>query len=345
LLVLNMFWVGSLLGLLLPAPAAAPVAAKGGFKVTRRFELGGEGGWDYLTFDPAGHRLFVTRGDRVMVVDPQTGKATGEIPKTDGVHGVALVPDAGKGFTSNGKSNTVTPFDLKTLAPGAEIKVGEKPDAIIYDPASKHVLSMNGHSNNASVIDPATSAVVATIPLGGAPEFAVADGSGHVYVNLEDKNEVVAVDSKTNTVKAHWSIAPCDGPTGIAMDTETRRVFSACGSKVLVVSDADAGKVVTTVPIGAGVDAASFDPAEKLIFSSNGDGTLTVIHEDNPNTYTVVENATTERGARTQALDAANHTLYLATAKFGPPPSPDAEHPHPRGPMLPGSFVILEVKR
>jgi YVTN family beta-propeller protein len=342
--VFNLLWIGAVLTLPVPLQAPAPAAAKAGYHVTRRMELGGDGGWDYLTFDGAGHRLFVTRGDRVVVVDVETGKQVGEIPKTDGVHGVALAPEFGKGFASNGHSNSVTPFDLKTLAPAAEIKVGDKPDAIIYDPTTKHVLSFNGHSNNASVIDPATSTVVATIALGGAPEFAVADGSGQVFVNLEDKNEVVAIDSKTNTVKAHWSIAPCDAPTGIAMDTESRRVFSACANKILVVSDADKSKVVTTVPIGAGVDAASFDPKQKLIFSSNGDGTLTVIHEVNPSTFVVVENAKTEPGARTQALDPATHTIYLATAKRGTPPSPTAEESHPRGPMLPGSFVILEVR-
>jgi YVTN family beta-propeller protein len=329
-----------LLWLLLPAPAAP---ASGAYHVIRKIEVGGEGGWDYLTLDPSSHRLFITRGDRVSVLDLESGKVVGEVPKTDGVHGVALVPELGKGFASNGHSNTVTVFDLKTLAASGEVKTGDKPDAIIYDPASKHVLAFNGHSNSATVIDPTKSEAVATIALGGAPEFAVADGKGHVYVNLEDKNEVVAIDSATNAVKSHWSIAPCDGPTGLAMDAESRRLFSGCASKVLVVSDADAGKVVTTLPIGSGVDATSFDPKLKLAFSSNGDGTLTVVKEEGPDKFVVVENAHSEVGARTHALDTASHKVYLATAKFGPPPSPTADHPHPRGAMVPGTFVILEM--
>jgi YVTN family beta-propeller protein len=341
--MVNVLSSGILLTLLVPVQAAAPAAPKAGYHVVRRISVGGEGGWDYLTFDEG--RLFITRGDHVTVLDVATGKSLGEIPKTDGVHGVAVVSEFGKGFASNGKANTVTVFDLKTFASTGVVKVGDKPDAIIYDPSSKHVFAMNGHSNDATVIDAAKSSSVATIGLGGAPEFAVADGKGHVYVNLEDKNEVVAIDSATNTVKAHWSIAPCDGPTGIAMDVETRRLFSGCSNKTLVVSDADQGKVVTTVPIGSGVDATSFDDQLKLVFSSNGDGTLTVIHEDGPNAFVVVENAATEKGARTQALDKASHKIYLATSQFGPAPAPTADHPHPRGPMVPGSFVILEVGR
>ena len=339
--MVKMLWAGALLALVGAAPAAPQAASGTGYHVIRRIAVGGEGGWDYLTVQDG--RLYITRGDRVTVLDVASGKAVGEIPKTDGVHGVALAPEFGKGFASNGKANTVTAFDLKTLAPAGEIKVGEKPDAIIYDPSSKHVFAMNGHSNDATVIDAAKAASVATIPLGGAPEFAVADGKGHVYVNLEDKNEVVAIDSSSNTVKARWSIAPCDGPTGISMDADSRRLFSGCSNKTLVVSDADLGKVVTTLPIGAGVDATSFDAQAKLAFSSNGDGTLTVIHEESPSHFVVVENAQTELGARTQALDPTSHKIYLATSKFGPAPSPTADHPHPRGAMIPGSFVILEV--
>ena len=324
-----------------PAAPDAPKAAT--HKVLRRIPIEGSGGWDYLTFDAASHRLFISRADHVTVLDVTTGKSVGEIPKTEGIHGIALASDSGKGVTSNGKTNTATIFDLKTLAPVSEVKTGDKPDAIIYDPASKHVFAFNGHSNDATVIDPEKGVAVATIPLGGGPEFAVADGKGHVYVNLEDKSEVVAIDSSTNTVKGHWSIAPCDGPSGIAMDTESRRIFSGCGNEKLAVSDPDAGKVITTLPIGRGVDANGFDPKTKLVYSSNGDGTLTVIHEDSPDKFVVVENAKTEVGARTMALDPETHKVYLITAKFGPPPAPTADHPHPRGPILPGTLVILEV--
>lgn len=333
--IFGMLAAGVLLG------AAEPQGTQ--HKVLRRIELGGSGGWDYLTLDPAGHRLFITRGDHVSVVDVATGKSIGEVPKTDGVHGVALVPEVGKGFASNGRSNTVTIFDLKTLAVLGEVKTGDKPDAIIYDPASKRVFAFNGHSNDATAIDAAKGAAVGTVALGGAPEFAAADGHGRVFVNLEDKNEVVAIDSAALTVKNRWSIAPCDAPTGLSMDTETHRIFSGCASKVLIVSDADAGKVVATVPIGAGTDATAFDSKTKLVYSSNGDGTLTVIREETPDKFVVVENAKTEVGARTMALDPGSHKVYLVTAKFGPPPSPTAEHPHPRGAILPDTFVLLEV--
>jgi DNA-binding beta-propeller fold protein YncE len=329
---------------LVVSPAASPAATKaGGLKILRRIELSGGVGWDYLTLDAATHRLYVTRADHVSVVDLVTGKEVGEIPKTDGVHGVAVVPDSGKGVTSNGKSNTATIFDLKTLAPQGEVKTGDKPDAIIYDPASKRVFAFNGHSNDATVIDPAKGTAVGTVALGGAPEFAVADGKGHVFVNLEDKSEVVAIDSNALTVKGRWSLAPCEEPTGIAMDVESRRLFSGCANNKLAVSDADGGKVVTTLPIGAGVDANGFDPKTKLVYSSNGDGTLTVIHEESPDKFVVVENAKTEVGARTMALDPESHKVYLITAKFGPPPSPTADRPHPRGPILPGTVVILEM--
>jgi|PersoiStandDraft_1058852.scaffolds.fasta_scaffold07083_2 YVTN family beta-propeller protein len=313
-------------------------------KVVRRIAAGGSGGWDYALVDPAAHRLYVTRATRVMVFDTESGKAVGEIPDTSGVHGVALVPDLNRGFTSNGKTGTVSVFDSKTLKVLGEVKVtGEKPDAIAYDPVSKRVFTFNGGSGNATAIDPATNKVAGTVALSGKPEFAVSDGKGTMFVNIEDKSEIVAFDARTLAVKSRWPLAPCEEPSGLAIDRATRRLFSGCSNRMMAVVDADTGKVVATVPIGAGVDANAFDPATRLAYSSNGDGTLTVVHEDSPDKYTVVETVVTEPGARTMALDEATHTIYLPTADFGPPPAPTKENPHPRRSIVDGTFRILVV--
>ena len=316
-----------------------------GYHVIKQFKLGGEGGWDYLTFDAKDGRLFISRSTHVMVVDAEKGSVVGDIPDTQGVHGIALVEDLNKGYTSNGRSSTVTVFDLKTLKVLKQIPVGKNPDAIIYDPASKRVFTMNGASNDTTAIDAKTDTVAGTIPLEGRPEFAVSDERGHVFVNLEDKSTVVEFDPSKLSVLARWPIAPGEEPSGLAIDRKHSRLFSTGANKTLVILDASTGKVVTTLPIGSGVDAAGFDPETGLAFSSNGDGTLTVIHEDSPDKFTVVENVTTQRGARTLALDTKTHRVYLVTAEFGPPPAPTPDRPHPRPSIVPGSFTLLVVGR
>jgi len=335
--------------LLLAAVASAKVQTRHatsakpatGYHLLKRIEVGGEGGWDYLTLDSAARRLYVSHATRVVVIDLDKGAVVGEIPDTNGVHGIALAPELGRGFTSNGRDNTATIFDLQTLKVLSQVKTGKNPDAIIYDPASRRVFTFNGASADATAIDATSGAVAGTIALGGKPEFAAADGHGMVYVNIEDKSEVVAIDSQNLTAKAHWSLAPGEEPSGMAMDRNTRRLFVGCGNKKMIVMNADNGRVVADLPIGQGVDATAFDPDTKLAFSSNGEGTLTVVHEDSADKYSVIENASTQRGARTMALDPKTHMVYVATAQFGPPPAPTAERPHPRPSIVPGSFVIL----
>jgi len=321
--------------------AAANAQKSSGYHVLTQFKLGGEGGWDYLTVDGKAHRLYVSRSTHVMVVNADTGELVGDIPGTTGVHGIALVPDANKGYTSNGRADSVTIFDLKTLKVLGQVKTGKNPDAIIYDPASNRVFTFNGASQDTTAIDVGSGEVAGTIALGGKPEFAVADGKGEIFVNIEDKSEVVAFDARKLAIKAHWSLAPCAEPSGLAFDRKHRRLFSGCSNKLMAVTDADTGHVVTTVPIGSGVDANAFDPDTDFAFSSNGEGTLTVVHEDAPDKFSVVENVPTQRGARTMTLDPQTHKIYLATAQFGPPPAPTPERPRPRPSIVPGSFVIL----
>jgi DNA-binding beta-propeller fold protein YncE len=318
--------------------AAGPGAS--GYHLKAKYKLGGEGGWDYLNFDAAARRFYISRGAHVMVTD-DAGKVVGDIPDTEGVHGIALAPDLGRGFTSNGRSATVTIFDIKTLAVIGRAKTGEGPDAIVYDPASKRVFTMNGRAKNSTAIDGATGEVAGTIDLGGRPEFAVSDGKGHVYVNLEDKSELVEIDTTALKVLHTWPLAPCDSPSGLAIDREHRRLFAGCDNKMMAVVNADTGKVVATPAIGEGVDANGFDPGTQLAFSSNGDGTLTVVHEDSPDKYTVVENVPTQRRARTMALDEKTHDVYLVTADFGTAPAATADNPRPRPPMVPDSFVVI----
>lgn len=316
-----------------------------GYHVVNRFKLGGEGGWDYLTFDAKGGRLFISRSTHVMVVDAEKGTVLGDIPGTEGVHGIALVEELGKGYTSNGRASSVTVFDLKTLKVLKQIPVGKNPDAIIYDPASKRVFTMNGGSNDATAVDVKTDTTAGTIPLGGRPEFAVSDERGHVFVNLEDKSAVVEFDPSKLSVLARWPIAPGEEPSGLAIDRKHARLFSTGANKTLVVLDSTTGKVVATLPIGGGVDGAMFDPDTSLAFSSNGEGTLTVIREDSPDKFTVVENVATQRGARTLALDTKTHRVFLVTAEFGPPPAPTPDRPRPRPTIVPGSFTLLVVGR
>ncbi|MEA2693285.1 MAG: hypothetical protein QOJ16_2672 [Acidobacteriota bacterium] len=327
-----------------PTPAKPETQGASGYHVIQRLPLGGEGGWDYLSTDTAARRLYVTRGTHVMVVDLDSGKLVGDIPNLSGVHGVAVAADLGRGFISNGKSNEVTVFDLKTLKVLQTVKVtGENPDAILYDPFSKKVFAFNGRSGNATVIDANTYAVLGTIPLGGKPEFATTDLAGRVFVNVEDKSEVVALDAAKLAVTQRWPLAPCKEPSGMAIDRKTHRLLVGCDNEMAAVVDFTTGKVMATPPIGAGVDANGFDPGTSLGFSSNGSGTLTVLSEDAAGNFKVVENVPTERGARTMTLDEKTHRVYLATAKFNPAPAATAEQPHPRPTPVPGSFVLLVV--
>ncbi|MFN2461997.1 MAG: YncE family protein [Candidatus Velthaea sp.] len=324
---------------LLPARAASTV----NYQVTKKFTVGGEGGWDYLTYDPAGRRLFISRTNRVIVVDPASGTTVGEIADTPGVHGIALAPELNKGFTSNGRDNTMTVFDLKTLKPLAKVALdGKNPDAILYDPATKKVFAWNGGSANASVIDAMSNAVVATIALPGRPEFAAADGNGRVYVNIEDKNEIVAVDARNNAVTGTWPLGACEGPAGLSIDVQHHRLFAGCSNKLMVVVDSDGGKMIATLPIGQGSDATAFDPGSQLAFSSNGEGTLTVVHEDAPGAFSVVQTATTQPAARTLAVDVNSHDVYLVTAQvLLSSPAPGQQRPART--IVPRTFTVLVV--
>lgn len=329
----------SLALLIAPVAATAAIAAPS-MKVVQNLPLGGPGGWDYLTVDTPHHRLFVSRGDRVMVVDLSTQKIETTITGTAGVHGIALAPDLHRGFISDGRSGSVTVFDLDSLKTvGTVTGTGQNPDAILYDSASHHVFTFNGRSASASVIDPAKNAVVATIALPGKPEFAQADGAGHVYVNIEDKSELLEFDSHTNRVLHTWSLAPCESPSGLALDNVHHRLFSVCGNKTMAVTNAINGKQVATIPIGEGPDAVDFDNSTDTIYSSNGDsGTITVVHENSPDSYTVTATVPTQVSARTEALDPKTHRLYLAAATPG-------TKKNARGwpEMLPGSFTLLVV--
>jgi len=320
------------------------LAAGPGLHVIKSAKLGGEGGWDYLKIDPDSRRLFISRATHVLVIDADSLKPVGDIPDTQGVHGIALAPELGRGFTSNGREGTVTIFDLKTLEVVSKVKdVGENPDAILYDSGSKRVFTFNGRSHDATAIDPKAGAVIGKIALEGKPEFAVSTGAGEVFVNIEDKSEIAALDPKQLKVKSRWSLAPCEGPSGLAMDVQNRRLFAGCGNKMMAVVNADTGKVITTLPIGQGVDANRFDPDTHLAFASCGDGSLTVVREESADKFSVAETVPTERGARTMALDRKTHQVFLVTAKFGPPPAATPEQPRPRPPILPDTFEVLVV--
>jgi len=322
-------------------PAVAAESAS--YKLLQKINLPGDGGWDYLTFDPASNHLFISRATHVMVVDPSSGKIVGDIPNTPGVHGIALAHKFNKGFISNGKGNDATVFDLKTLKEVAHVPTGEKPDAIIFDPATDRVFAMNGKSGSTTAINAKDNTVAGTIELGGKPEFAVADGKGHVYVNLEDKSKIAALDSRNLKLLSTWDLSPCQEPSGLAIDIAHHRLFAGCDNKMMAIVDADSGKVITTAPIGDGVDANGFDPGKNLAFSSNGEGTLTIVHEVSPSEFKVVQNVETQRGARTMAVDPKSHKVYLVTASFGEKPAPTAENPNPRPPFLSNSFVLLVV--
>jgi hypothetical protein len=313
-----------------------------GYHVIKKIKLGGVGGWDCLSVDSQARRLYVSRGTHVMVVDLDTDQLVGDIPDTDGVHGIALATEFNRGFVSCGKANKVLIFDLKTLKPVSFVKVWDNPDIIIYDPVSKKVFSFNGRSRDTAVIDAASGVLVKTILLDGKPEFAEPDGKGKIYVNLEDTSEVAVIDTKDLVITNRFSIKPGEEPSGIALDIVHHKVFSGCHNNMMTVLDSDTGKLMATVPIGAGVDGNGFDPAAGLAFSSNGEGTLTVVQESS-GTYTVAETVVTQKGARTMAIDAATHNIYLPTAQFGPAPEPTKANPKPRPAQIKGSFVILVV--
>ncbi len=277
----------------------------------------GQGSWDYLTVDEAARRLYVSHGTQVEVVDVDSLAVVGSIPKTPGVHGIAIAPELGRGFVSNGEASTVTIFDLKTLKTIADVPAGKKPDAIIYDPATARVFAFNRGSNSATAIDAATGKVTGTVDLGGGLEFAAADGKGSVFNNLEDESLVLKINSKDLKVEERWPTAPCSAPSSMAMDRANRRLFLGCRSKVMAVMNADIGKVITTLLIGDHVDATVFDPETKLIFNSNGEGTISVIREESPDKYSVVETVKTLPRAKTMALDAKTHRLFLSTAEAG----------------------------
>jgi DNA-binding beta-propeller fold protein YncE len=325
--------------------AAVALAAAGpGYHVVTTYKLGGEGGWDYLITDADARRTYISRGTHVVVIDADTGKSVGDIADTPGVHGIALAPELGRGFTSNGREGTVSIFDIKTLATSSKVKVGENPDAILYDPATKRVFTFNGRSQDSTAIDVATGKVLGTIKLDGKPEFAASDAKGGIWVNIEDKSELVAIDPNKLEVKAKWPLAPCTEPSGLAIDRKNRRLFAGCDNKMMAVVDADSGKVLATPPIGDGVDATAFDPERGLAFAScGGDGVLTVVKEDSPDKFSVAENVPTQKGARTMALDTKTHKAFVVTAQFGPRPAPTTDNPHPRPAILPDSFVVLVV--
>lgn len=316
------------------------------YHVVKSLKVGGEGGWDYLTADAEGRRLYVSRGSHVMVFDMDLDSLIADIPNTPGVHGVALARRLNRGFTSNGRDSSVTAFDLKTLQPISVIRItGRNPDAIAYDSVSNRVFTFNGASSNASVIDATTLQQVGSIDLGGKPETGVPDGSGMLYVNIEDKGEVVAIDTRAMQAKAHYSLAPCEEPTGMARDNVRGRLIIGCGNSTMAVMNEKTGKLVTTLPVGAGVDAAGFDPANQLAFTSNGEGTLSVVRQDANGTFTPVATIPTQRGARTMALDQKTHKIYMSTAEYGPAPAPTADRPRPRPPVIPGSFTVLVLDR
>src|SRR5215472_9577899 len=317
-----------------PAPGASS------YHVAKTIPIGGEGGWDYATTDSANRRIYISHGTHVVVLDADSQEKVGDIPDTQGVHGIAIANESGHGFVSNGRTNNVTMFDLKTLKTLSLIPAGTNPDAIIYDPATKRVFAMNGRSGDITAINADDGKVAGTVSVGGKLEFAAADGKGTIYVNVEDKSELAHIDADKLTCLHRWPLAGCEEPSGLAMDTKTRRLFVGCGNKVMVIVNADTGKIVTTLPSGDGTDASGFDPGTGFAFTSNGEGTLTVVHEDSPDKFSVVENVATKKSARTMTIDLKTHDIFLPAADFDPPAPGER-----RGKMKPDSFVVLMLTR
>ena len=337
-------FIAAALALLAAAPAAAQAQAPG-YHLVGFYALGGTGSWDYLAFDGRGNRIFIARQTRQMVVDPNTGKRLGEVNGINGAHGVAFDYTSGRGFATSGADSSVVMFDLQSLKVLRRIHAAEDADGILFDPASKRVFTMNGDAHSSSVIDPATGTNIGTVDLGGKPEFGASAGDGKVYANLTDKGEVVEFDANTMKVTRRWPVAPCASSTGMSIDVVHRRLFSVCRNRYLAISDYAAGKLVTTVPIGSGADASVFDPATQLIFASNYDGTMTVVHEDTPDKYSVAETVPTGAGAKTMTLDPATHRVFLGTATFGAIDTTTPAGRRGRPPMVRGSFKLLVFDR
>jgi YVTN family beta-propeller protein len=329
----------------LVAGTAASAPANSDLQVLQRWKVGGAGGWDYLTLDAAGKRLFVSRSTRVDVISTDSGKVTGTIPNTLGVHGIALAEDTKRGYTSNGKADSVTVFDSDSLAVIREVKLAaHNPDAILYEPVGKHIFTFNGKSKDVTVLDASSLEVVATLAVPDKPEFAVDDGNGHIFVNIESEaGQMTVIDSRKLSVIRTFPLPGCATPSGLAIDKAHHRLFSVCDGKIMVVTDADTGKQVARVPVGEGPDAAAFDPKRGLAFSSNGDGTLTVVREESADRYSVQATVPTQRGARTMALDPATGKVYVVTTDFGPPPAATPEQPHPRPVPVPDTFTVLVI--
>jgi DNA-binding beta-propeller fold protein YncE len=313
-----------------------------GYHIVKRLKIGGEGGWDYLAVDEAARRLYISRSTHVMVVDIETDKVVGDIPDTPGVHGIAIAPELNRGFTSNGKTDSVTVFDLKSLEVLGNVKTGGNPDSIIYDPALKKVFTFNGRSRNSTVIDAVSGKILKTIPLGGKPEYSATDGKGKVYVNIEDTNEVVELSSRTLREIQRFPLDSCVEPTGMGIDAKNNRVFSGCRNKIMSILDTRTGRV-TTLPIGANVDGNGFDSATGFVYSANGDGTMTVAREVSPDSFEVVDTVLTQRGSRTMAIDPKTHTIYLPGAQFEQPKEPAQNGVKQRPVMVKDSFEVLVI--
>jgi DNA-binding beta-propeller fold protein YncE len=330
--------------LALPLFAQSPT----GYHIIRTYNLGGEGAWDYIVPEPAQHRVFIARANRVMVVDEETGNLLGEITGINGAHGTAIAPASGRGFATSGNDQSVVMFDARTFKQLARIPSAEDTDAIIYDPVSNRVFTFNGDAHSSTVIDPVEGKRITTIDLGGKPEYGATAGDGKVYANLTDISEVVEIDAKAATVSRRWSTAPCKQPVSMSIDTVHHRLFSGCRSGVLAVSDYQAGKTITTLPIGMGVDGAGYDPSTGDVFVTNADGSLTVIHQDSPDKYRVVESVPTPTGSRNMGLDATTHRIYVAAADFAAPATPASGAPKGRGgrpTVVPGTFKLLVIAR
>src|SRR6266849_1549434 len=328
-LILCATFLAGAIGACVFVAASAAAQAASTYTVVRTMLVGGDGGWDYVFIDSAARRAYIARATRFQVVDLDSGKLVGEIPDTPGAHGVAIVSDLGIGFTSNGRENTSSVFDLKTLKVSEKIKTGEGPDAIVYDPASASVYTMNGHGKSASVIDPKTRKVIATIPLSGKPETPVPDGKGRMYINIEDKNSIAVVDTKTNKVVAEWPMAGCDEPSGLDMDRDESVLFAACGNKVMAIVDTKTGKLITTIPTGDGSDGLAFDPKTKVAVTSNGEGNMSFVAKRDGK-YVLLENVPTKKGARTIGFDTTTGQFLTVTADLGPAPKPSPENPRGR---------------
>jgi DNA-binding beta-propeller fold protein YncE len=329
--------------LTLASAASLPAQAPSSYSVTRAYTLGGDGSWDYIVPDPPNHRLFIARQNRVMVVDEDSGMLLGEVTGIQGAHGTAVAESTGHGFATSSNDQSVVMFDLKTFKVLGRIPAAEDADAIVYDAPSNRVFTLNGDAHSSTVIDARMGSLITNIPLGGKPEYGVSAGDGKVYANLTDTNEVVEIDAKGATVTRRWPTVPCRQPVAMAIDTAHHRLFSGCRSGLMAVSDYQAGKVVATLPIGTGVDGAGYDAASGNAFASNADGTLTVIHQDTPDQYHVIENVQTPAGARNMGLDPTNHRVFIVSAKFGPVPAGTTGRG--RGPVLPGSFTLMVIER